>query len=66
MGGYVYVSLIAGTLLRMAVKIWAYTGLAIFFSFLVYFTYGGIFAFVILIFSLLGKMVHKNDYSSFC
>lgn len=57
MGGYVQISRIAGALLKMAVKVWAYTGLVTFFCFLVYYMYGGAFASVVLLFSGLGKVI---------
>lgn len=56
MGGYVQISRIVGILWKMAIKIWAYTGLVTVSCFLVYYLYGGIFAFAILLFSALGKM----------
>lgn len=53
-------SRIAGTLFKMAIKIWAYTGLVIFFCFLIYYMYGGIFAFAIFVFSALGKTIKQS------
>lgn len=55
-------SRIAGTLFKMAIKVWAYTSLVVFFCFLVYYMYGGIFAFALFIISALGKK-HKNTTS---
>lgn len=46
---------IARTLFKMAIKVWAYTGLVISFCFLTYYLYGGIFAFAIFVFATLGK-----------
>lgn len=65
MGGYVHISRIAGTLLKMAIKVWAYTGLITFFCFLVYYMYGGVFAFTILFLSGLGKMI-KTEITVVC
>lgn len=63
MGGYVHLSSVLGTLFKMVVKVWAYSGIVVIFCFLIYFFYGGIFAFVLLLLSFTGEYLCINyDY----
>lgn len=61
MGGYVQISRILGTILRIIVKVWAYSGLVLVVCFLLYYLYGGIFAFILLFFSITGILYHVQD-----
>ncbi|KAK4877423.1 hypothetical protein RN001_009929 [Aquatica leii] len=61
MGGYVRISKIIGTLIAIALKVWAYSGLVMVFCFLLYYFYGGIFAFILLIFATTGILYHAED-----
>lgn len=61
MGGYVSLSRIFGTLLSMALRVWAYSGLVLFLCFLLYYVYGGAVAFVLLLFSATGILYHAQD-----
>lgn len=54
MGGYVRVSRIIATLIGITLKVWAYSGLVLVFCFLLYYFYGGMFAFILLIFAATG------------
>lgn len=54
MGGYVRVSKIFGTLIGVMLKIWAYSGIVLFVCFILYYLYGGICAFILLIFAATG------------
>lgn len=59
MGGYVRFSRIIGTLIGIALKVWAYSGLVMVFCFLLYYFYGGVFAFVLLIFAGTGELLYQ-------
>jgi fermentation-respiration switch protein FrsA (DUF1100 family) len=61
MGGYVQLTRIVGTLFKMILKVWAYSGLVLVFCFLLYYIYGGVFAVVLLFFSLTGVLYHVQD-----
>lgn len=56
MGGYVPLSQLGTILLRMVLKVWAYSGLVLVVCFLLYYMYGGIFAISLLIFAVTGKI----------
>lgn len=55
MGFHVHISRILGILLKMAIKVWTYTGLVLLSCFLIYYLYGGLFAFALFVFSAAGK-----------
>lgn len=57
MGGYVQLTRIIGTLFKMILKVWAYSGLVLVFCFLLYYVYGGVFAVILLFFALTGNQV---------
>jgi hypothetical protein len=61
MGGYVQLTRIVGTLFKMILKVWAYSGLVLVFCFLLYYIYGGVFAVVLLFFSLTGNPATPGD-----
>lgn len=56
MGGYLQVTVIVAIILKMMLRVWAYSGLVLVFCFLLYYMYGGIFAFTLLFMSILGKL----------
>lgn len=60
MVGYVRLSRIFSVLLAMVMRVWAYSGLVLFLCFLLYYLYGGIFAFLLLIFAATGKVEIKE------
>ncbi|CAH0546634.1 unnamed protein product [Brassicogethes aeneus] len=61
MGGYVSISRISSIIFRMVLKVWAYSGLVLVFCFLLYYMYGGIFAFMLLFFSITGILYQVQD-----
>ncbi|KAK9738540.1 Serine aminopeptidase, S33 [Popillia japonica] len=61
MGGYVRISKVFGTLTGVMLKIWAYSGIVLFVCFVLYYFYGGIFAFILLIFAATGIIYHAED-----
>lgn len=56
MGGYAHMSRIRGTVFKMAIKIWTYSGLLTFLCFIAYYIYGGLIAFILLTVSATGKV----------
>lgn len=61
MGGYVRISRIVGTLISITLKVWAYSGLVMVICFLLYYFYGGVFAFILLIFATTGILYQAED-----
>lgn len=61
MGGYVPLSQLGAVLLRMVLKVWAYSGLVLVVCFLLYYMYGGIFAISLLIFAVTGILYQVQD-----
>ncbi|XP_060519937.1 protein ABHD13 [Cylas formicarius] len=61
MGGYVPLSLIGAILLKMILKVWAYSGLVLVFCFLLYYMYGGVFAILLLVFAVTGILYQVQD-----
>ncbi|XP_045461975.1 protein ABHD13 [Harmonia axyridis] len=61
MGGYLQVTVIVAIILKMMLRVWAYSGLVLVFCFLLYYMYGGIFAFTLLFMSILGILYHAQD-----
>lgn len=61
MTGYVSISRILGALITIALRVWAYSGLVLFLCFLLYYVYGGVFAFILLVFSATGILYHAED-----
>lgn len=55
MGGYVRVSRIFGTFIAVMLKIWAYSGIVLFICFILYYFYGGVCAFILLMFAATGN-----------
>lgn len=61
MGGYVSLAQIFGILFSMAVRVWAYSGLVLVSCFFLYYLYGGLFAFLPILFALTGILYHAQD-----
>ncbi|KAK9887043.1 hypothetical protein WA026_019968 [Henosepilachna vigintioctopunctata] len=61
MGGYLQVTVIMGIILKMILRVWAYSGLILVSCFLLYYMYGGIFAFILIFISVLGILYHAQD-----
>lgn len=62
MGGYVPLSHIGAIILRMVLKVWAYSGLVLVVCFLLYYMYGGIFAILLLVFAITGILYQVQDH----
>lgn len=62
MGQYVKLSVICSTLLRIIMKIWTYSGLCILLCIFLYYAYGGIVAFLLLLVAIFGLLYHAEDY----
>ncbi|ENN70983.1 protein ABHD13 isoform X2 [Dendroctonus ponderosae] len=66
MGGYVSLSQLGALLLRMILKVWAYSGLVLVICFLLYYLYGGFFAMMLLVFAITGILYQVQDSLLFC
>ncbi|XP_018320449.1 protein ABHD13 isoform X2 [Agrilus planipennis] len=59
--GYLKISCVLGIIVRIALKLWAYSGIVLVICFLLYYFYGGYFAFGLLVFALIGIFYHAQD-----
>ncbi|XP_022904705.1 protein ABHD13 [Onthophagus taurus] len=62
MGSYVRGSKVLHVIKSIMMKIWAYSGIVLFICFIVYYLYGGILAFLLLLFAMTGMVYHAQDH----
>lgn len=58
---YLKITYILGILLRMILRVWAYSGLVLVFCFFLYYIYGGILALLLLFFAIMGILYQVQD-----